>query len=74
MKFYSDFDVDRLTSEYIAWCNENGMGRNPNGLRFGQHICNQWLRRGQSFPKLYNEVTASRAYELAAQELNSRWT
>jgi hypothetical protein len=71
-RFCSDFEHSILHSEYVEWTKINGMGRNSHDQRFGQLICNRYLKQGQTFPELFYEENAEKAFGLAANEINIR--
>lgn len=69
-RFRKEFDHDELSRFYRDWIRQFGSGRNPDGMRFGQQICNYFLVPGTSFPELFNEEDAYEAYALAYTEIN----
>lgn len=72
-RFWSDFDYSVLTTEYLEWTKNYGMGRSTAGLRFGQALCNCYLKQGQTFPELFYEEDAEKAFGIAAKEIETRW-
>lgn len=68
MRFYCDFNVDQLNCEYLRWITKFGHGRDKNDLRFGQYLCNRYLRGDVTFSELYYVESAAEAYTLAMQE------
>lgn len=71
-RFWSDFDHAVLTTEYLEWTRSHGMGRNSHDQRFGQSLCNRYLKQGQTFPELFYEENAETAFGIAAEEINAR--
>lgn len=71
-RFWSDFDHAVLHAEYLEWTRSHGMGRNSHDQRFGQSLCNRYLKEGQTFPELFYEENVKKAFDLAANEINAR--
>lgn len=69
MKFKGTLDTETLADEYVNWFGENGTKRNCNNLRFGQYLCNTYLREGQTFPDLFYTEGTDNAYRLAQEEI-----
>jgi len=69
-RFRHGFDHDELSRFYRDWVKRYGSGRDPDGLRFGQAVCNCYLVPGASFPELFYEEDAYEAFALAYAELN----
>ena len=72
-RFWSDFDYSVLATDYLEWTNNYGMGRSTTGLRFGQVLCNRYLKQGQTFPELFYEEDVEKAFGIAAKEIEARW-
>jgi hypothetical protein len=71
MKFKGTYSLEELTNDYINWSGFHGHGTDRRGTRFGQWICNNNLKPGESFPKLFYIEDARVAYDLAYMELIS---
>jgi hypothetical protein len=65
-----DLTTELLSSEYLKWINKCGMGRDSQGLRFGQYLCNRYYDR--PFAKLFYEERVDRAYDLALADIRSK--
>ena len=51
-----------ICEEYTLWCKSNGLGQDKNGLRFGQHLCNTYLKEGFSCPDVFYEVNVNKVF------------
>jgi len=54
-------DAYGLADEYIRWVRVNGNGRNKDDCRFGQFICNHYLKNDESCAEVFYEEDATRA-------------
>jgi hypothetical protein len=73
-RFRVGFDHEELSKFYRQWMRMYGDGRDKNsggGLRFGQTLCNCYLRPGCAFPELFYVESAYEAHQIAYQELNA---
>lgn len=68
-RFKVGFDADELSRFFRDWIKRNGDGRDSEGMRFGQLLCNYYLVSGATFPELFNEESAYEAYVKAYNEL-----
>lgn len=73
IRFNSEYNTEKLISDYLHWTSENGAGVNSHGVSFGQYICADNLVLGSSFPELRNERDAMKAYLIAMNEFSKRW-
>ena len=60
--FSSEMTHKKILEEYRIWYKSYHTGRSGQGLRFGQHICNLYLREGMSCPDVYYEENASKVF------------
>lgn len=70
MKFVDNVNVRLCISDDLQkWLTVNGNGRSDSGIRFGQHLCNTYLKQGESFSELFYAETALEAYRIAMDEV-----
>lgn len=58
----------RLLEEYRAWV--RGEVKESEHLRFGQYICNKYLKDGISCPSIFYEGYTPNAFEKICRELS----
>ena len=63
-KFRKELTLPQLCIHRIEWTRENGNGRDKNDLRFGQRICNEYLKRDESYPEVFYIEEANRAFTM----------
>jgi hypothetical protein len=54
-----------LLREYMDWLRKYGINKNGLDLRFGQHLCNSYLREGEEAPDLFYEEIPGTAFSIA---------
>ena len=63
--------IEALTEEYAKWVKANGQGKNKQGVRFGQHIHNNYdckLKENYTAGGFYEE-TADAAFMCIANDI-----
>lgn len=67
---FEHLNSNLLTDEYINWIANFHLGRDDHGIRFGQYLCNVYLRDGKSFSELFHQENAHKAFCIAMRELD----
>ena len=65
--FVKMFFVTDLSREYVAWV--RGEIEESEHLRFGQYICNRYLKDGAVCPSIFYEESDPHAFEKIYREL-----
>lgn len=65
-KFKDTLTVSKLCNEYLAW---NDKPRPCSTLRFGQYICNTYLKEDTSFSEIFYETDPIEAFHMILKEL-----
>lgn len=66
--FKPELTLQKLTEEYVDWTRENKMGRDKNGIRFGQNLVIKYWQSG-SDPYIFYAENATAAYNIVANRL-----
>ena len=66
--FVKMFYVTDLSREFAAWM--RGEIEESEFLRFGQYICNKYLKEGAVCPSIFYEESDAHAFEKIYRELN----
>ena len=68
-RFKETLTPEALVDEYVGWTLLHKNGRSWNDLRFGQCLCNFYMKEGQNFLELFYVEGAKEAFDMAHEEI-----